>query len=365
MKIMEIVSGRGVNGAIIHCLMLTEELLDRGHELILVCLPDSWLAQQVRSRSLPVEVVPSDLHRWPVDELRRIAAIVRQEHVELVHTHMSRAHFFGILLRWLSGVPSVATAHASHFQLHWMFNDSVIANSDATLRYQRRRNFVRPSRSETIRMFVERKQMAARPTEARQRAREQLGLDHSVPLAGLVGNVGPRKGIHVAVAALPRILARVPQARLAVVGNLRHVEYVDRVQAEARRLDVAESILWLGHRDDVPELLPAFDLYVQPSLEEPLGLSILEAMAAGLPVVASRVGGIPEVVLPGETGILVPPSDAEALADAVAVLLDAPDLRAAMGQAGRARVLSDFSPDEQVDRIESVFTRVTRARRAA
>jgi glycosyltransferase involved in cell wall biosynthesis len=310
-------------------------------------------------------MVPSDLHRWPVDELRRVAGIIRQEQVELVHTHMSRANFFGILLRWMCRVPAVATAHANHFQLHWMFNDSVIANSDATLRYQRRRNFVRPSRSETIRMFVGRTQIAARPTEARRRARELLGLDDTVPLAGLVGNVGPRKGIHVAVAAMPHILALVPAARLAVVGNLRHVEYVERVQAEARRLGVDDAILWLDHRDDVPELLPAFDVYVQPSLVEPLGLSILEAMAAGLPVVASQVGGIPEIVVPGETGILVPPSSAEALADGVAALLDAPNLRAVMGQAGRTRVLSDFSPDEQVDRIESVFTRVARPRRAA
>jgi glycosyltransferase involved in cell wall biosynthesis len=363
MNIMEIISGRSVNGAVIHCLMLSEELVRRGHRVLLVCKPDAWLGREVLRRGLPVEVIASDLHRWPPDELRRVARIVEQERVDVVHTHMSRAHFFGILLRWLGGVPSVATAHSNHFQLHWMFNDSVIAGSEATLRYQRRRNFVRAGRSETIHLFIDRCRLAAAPPDARRRARQRLGLADDVPLLGLVGNVTLRKGIHVAVAAMPRILASVPQARLAVVGHLRYLDYVQQVQATAQRLGVASHILWLGYRDDVQELLPALDVYVQPSLVEPLGLGILEAMAAELPVVASRVGGIPEIVVPGRTGILVPPAESEALADwVVGLLVGDPLQRQALGRAGRQRVLEEFAPDSQMARIESVFARVARLR---
>jgi glycosyltransferase involved in cell wall biosynthesis len=365
MNIMEIVSGRHVNGAVIHCLLLMEELLGRGHRVILVCLSPSWIEDEVLRRSLPVDVVPSNLHRWPLGELRRIAGIIRREQVDVVHTHMSRAHFFGILLRWLGGVPSVATAQATHLQLHWMFNDRVIANSDATLRYHRRWNLVRPERSETIRLFIDRKHLAAVPADARRRARWRLGLDGDVPLLGLAGNVQPRKGIHVAVAAMPRILAAVPAARLVIVGALRHVDYLPQVRAEAERLGVASQILWLGHRDDVRELLPALDVYLQPSLAEPLGLAIIEAMAVGLPVVASDVGGIPEVVVHGETGILVPPGDSAALADASIALLQDPAARRAMGRAGRQRVLREFAPEGQVARIESVLARVARPRKAA
>jgi glycosyltransferase involved in cell wall biosynthesis len=364
MNIMEIISGRSVNGAVIHCLMLSEELVRRGHRVLLVCKPDAWLGREVGRRGLPVEVIASDLHRWPPGELRRVARIVRQEGVDLLHTHMSRAHFFGVLLRWLAGVPSVATAHSNHFQLHWMLNDSVIAGSEATLRYQRRWNFVPPGRSETIHLFLDRGRLAAAPPDAR-RARQRLGLADDVPLAGLVGNVTLRKGIHVAVAAMPRILASVPQARLAVVGHLRYADYVRQVQATAERLGVASRIFWLGYRDDVQELLPALDVYIQPSLVEPLGLGILEAMAAELPVVASRVGGIPEIVVPGQTGILVPPADSEALADGVIGLLGNAVQRGAMGRAGRQRVLEEFSPNSQMARIESVFARVARPRQAA
>ena len=92
-------------------------------------------------------MIRSDLHRWPFDELRRISRFVRQEKIDVIHTHTSRSNFFGILVRWLTGVPSVATAHSCHIQLHWMFNDWVIAVSESTRRYQRRYNLVRTAAS--------------------------------------------------------------------------------------------------------------------------------------------------------------------------------------------------------------------------
>ena len=365
MTIMEIISGHGINGAITHGLWLIEELVQRRHRVLLVCPPGSWVEQEVARRLPEVPIVPSDLHRWPFDELRRISEIVRDESVDVVHTHMSRANFFGILLRWFGGTASVATAHSNHFQLHWMFNDLVIANSEATRRYQHRHNFVRSSRIETIRTFIDRRQMVQAPAGCRERTRERLGLDPSQPLLGIVGNVRPRKGVEYAVRAMPEILAAAPNTRLAIVGSQKLSGHVDRLKSVAQQLGVAPQILWLGQCADVCEILQALDVYVQPSLEEPLGLSILEAMAFGLPVVASRVGGIPEVVVPGHTGLLVPPADPGALADAIVAMVNDPVGRQQFGQAGRQRVHEEFSPDHLVPRIEAAFARAVRARRAA
>ena len=214
-------------------------------------------------------------------------------------------------------------------------------------------------------MFIDRRQLAAATPEARSHGRGRLGLDESTPLLGIVGTVGRRKGMLHAVQAMPRILSAHPKTRLAVVGSLSHSEYVDQVRALARQLRVDSHVLWLGQRDDVHELMPAMDVYLQPSLDEPLGLSILEAMASGLPVVATRVGGIPEVIVPGETGLLVPPANGDALADATIALLDDPTRRQQYGAAGRARVLAQFAPDALVPRIEAVFQRVVHPRRAA
>jgi len=363
MKIMEIVSGRSVNGAIFHCLLLSRELARRGNQVTLVCYPDSWIARQIASD--PVDVIFSDLHRWPTDELRRIATVVREKEIDVVHTHLSRAHFFGILLRWFGRVPSVATAHSRHFQLHWMFNDFVIANSEATRRYHQRHNFVRPARIETIHVFVDYQRMSGTPSGARARIRASLGVDEATPLIGCIGDVIPRKGLIYLVGALPRVRAAVPQTRLVAVGFPRDPEYVTRVKSAAERSGVADSIIWTGHRDDVDEIIAGLDLCILPSLEEPLGMAILEAMAAGLPVVGTRVGGIPECIDDGATGTLVPPADDKALAEAIVRLLRDPAGRRRFGQAGQKRVLECFSPTSQTPQIEAVFQRVIERRWAA
>ena len=153
MRIMEIVSGAGENRAVTHCLLLARELARRGHPVTLVCRPGAWIARQLPVH--PVDLIESDLHRWPLDELRRIAAVARESRIEVVHTHMSRAHSFGVLLRWTSGLPCVATAQSRHVRLHWMFNDRVIAVSDTTRRFHRSYNLVRADRIVTIPDFVD------------------------------------------------------------------------------------------------------------------------------------------------------------------------------------------------------------------
>jgi glycosyltransferase involved in cell wall biosynthesis len=360
MNIMEIVSGTRVNGAMVHCLLLSRELARRGHAVTLICLPGAWIGSQAAGAG--IEVVRSDLHRWPTDELRRIAQLVRQRQIDVVHTHISRAHFFGVLLRWFGGVPSVATAHSRHIQLHWMFNDRVIAVSEATRRYERMYNFVRAGRIETIHNFIDYGRLAAVPSEARQRVRQSLGIGAETPLLGIVGNVIPRKGLLYLVRALPQILAAVPDARLLVVGGRERGVYAGRVRAAAGQCGVGDAILWTGHRGDIDELLAALDLYVLPSLEESLPLSVLEAMAAGLPVVASAVGGIPECVVAGETGLLVPPARSEPLAGAIVELLTDPARRRRFGEAGRRRVQERFSAESQAPSIEAAFARVIRGR---
>jgi len=363
MHILEIVSRTEMNGAILHCLLLSRELAQRGHEVSLLCLPNSWIGRQVADD--PIRVIHSDLHRWPTDELRRIAGIVRQDDVDVIHTHTSRANFFGVLLRWFSGAPSVATAHSRHFQLHWMLNNQVIAVSEATRQYQRRINFVRGSRVKTIHNFIDYDRVVGVPPDARSQVRSSLGLADDVPLIMAVGDVVPRKGMLHLVEAMPAILASAPETRLLIVGSTWQREYVSQVESTADRLGVDSRILWLGHRDDVHQLLAASDVSVLASLEESLPLAILEAMAAGLPVVATTAGGIPECVVHDETGKLVPPGDANALAEAIVEVLADPQLRADFGQAGRRRVLDNFSADSQTALIEGVFQQVAMGRRAA
>jgi glycosyltransferase involved in cell wall biosynthesis len=358
MKIMEIVSGAEVNGAIRHCLLLTRELARRGNSLTVVCRPDSWIGQQLAAD--PVEVIHSDLHRWPTDELRRLADLLHERQIDVIHTHMSRAHFFGVLLRWYSGVPCVATAHNRLIQLHWMFNDLVIAVSDATRRFHRRLNFVSPRRIVTIHNFVGRDCRQADGDQVRAKIRREFGVGPDAMLVGAVGNLEPRKGLTYLLRALQEVAAAEPLVRLVIVGGYCPSEHVGRLHQAAQELGIASRIIWTGHRDDVADILSALDVYVSASLEESLPLTILEALAAGLPVVATAVGGVPECIADGQTGLLVAPANSKALAAAILAVSRSAALRQQLGQAGRQFAVEHFSAERQTIAIEAAFARVVR-----
>lgn len=362
MNIMEIVSGAEVNGAVVHCLLLTRELMRRGHRLTVVCRPDAWIATQLAGE--PVDIIESDLHRWPPDELRRLAAIAREREIDVLHTHMSRAHFFGVLLRRLGGVPSVATAHNRYMQLHWMFNDRVIAVSEATGRFHRRFNFVRRSRMDVIHNFVDYHRFAAVNEAQRALMRAAFNIPVGAPLIGAIGDVISEKGLIHLVRALPKIRSAVPATRLLVVGG-GSAAYKAQVESEAARLGVESMITWEGRRTDIADIMAALDVFVLPSFEENFSLVVAEAMAAGLPVVASAVGGIPECVSAGETGLLVPPANHDALANAVSSLLRDTAVRRRFGEAGRKRVRELFSAEIQVPRIEAALARAARSQQSA
>ena len=364
MRIMEIVSGVHVSGAVHHCALLSRELIRRGHEVTLLCRPGAWIAGELAGE--PIDVLFSDLRRLPFDELHRVAAEIRARGIEVVHTHMSRAHFFGVLLRWFAGVPSVATAHCRQVQPHWMFNDLVIAVSEATRRYQCRYNLVRRNRITTIQSFIDPGRLAGVPADARTKFRQSLGLDEQTPLFGTLGTILPRKGQLYLVRALPKILAAVPEARLVIIGETHdaHPQYRVKLQQTAEQLGVSSRIVWAGYCADAYEVLAALDVFALASLEENLPMVILEAMALGLPTVATAVGGIPECVVSGETGLLVPPANSEAMAAAVAGLLADPVQRRRLGEAGRRQVHESFSLEGQITRIEAVLQSLVRRRAA-
>jgi glycosyltransferase involved in cell wall biosynthesis len=276
---------------------------------------------------------------------------------------MSRAHFFGILLRWTASVPSVATAHSQHFQLHWMFNDRVIAVSEATRRYHIWRNLVRPKRIVKIHNFVLPELLDPSPAELRQPSRASLGAADGDLLLGIVATVLPNKGHEYLIRALPEIAAAIPRVRLVIIGAELATLYSESLRQEIKRLGLEDRICWAGRRTDMPAVMAALDVCVIASLTENLPMVALEAMAAGVPVVATAVGGIPECVVHEKTGLLVPPGDKTALAEALTALLTDPGRREALRRAGRAQVAENFLAATQVSLIEETLRQVVRDRK--
>ena len=353
LRIAEIVSGAGVNGAATHCLALTRALSRRGHDTLLICRPRSWMDVHA---STDLDVVRSDLHRWPPDELRRVARLLRDRRIDVIHTHSSRAHFFGVLVRRFAAIPVVATAHSRRLQAHWMLNDHVIAVAGAVRRFQRW-NLVRSSRITVVHQFVDADTFFPADDEGRRASRAAIGIDPSMALVGSVGSVFREKGLQDLVAAWPAVVAAVAHAHLVIVGDgppafVREL----RTALEAQR--VPRHVTWLGRRDDVPRIMRALDVLALPSHDEAAPAVALEAMASGVPVVATRVGGVPEYVADGHTGSLVGRGNVKELSDALTRLLTDTTVRIDYGRRARERVLEQFSLPVQVTKIEHVFERV-------
>ena len=189
----------------------------------------------------------------------------------------------------------------------------------------------------------------------------EFWLPTHAPVIGNVAALVPHKGQRYLIDAAPLVIRDIPDARFVIVG---HGELQSALQKQIRNYRLERHVILAGFRPDVLSLHKGFDVFVMSSLTEGLGTSLLDAMASARPVVATRTGGIPEVVADDETGLLVPPRNPQALARAIVRVLRDEPLRARMGQAGLARVRSHFSASRMVQETLDVYARLVDRRRA-
>lgn len=203
---------------------------------------------------------------------------------------------------------------------------------------------------------------------SRAEARAQLALDPDIPLLGLVGQITPWKGQDDAIRALMAVRSRYPRAHLLLVGEPKFVDratrfdnrsYLASLHALIDDLGLREAVTFLGERRDVPAVMRALDVLLLPSVEEPFGRSLIEAMAMGTTVVATDVGGPAEIVVDGINGLLAPPRDPERWAHAVIELLDDPGRRERLAAAGRATALERFDHRRHAAAISAVYETAT------
>lgn len=304
--------------------------------------------------------------------VRRLAALLRKEKVGIVHAWLPAANFLGPLAARIAGVGRIIISKRtlSDYKARHRFTasaessgnrlaDVILVNSDAV-----RRDVERTERNWEGKFRKIYNGVAPidpwTPEETRAfRRREGIPTDALVALS--VSNFYPYKGHEELVESAARVAPAFPNVIFLMVG--RDSGTMEATRAHVRKRGIEGSVRFLGSRSDVPDLLRASDLFVHPSREEGLSNAILEAMAAGLPVVACDVGGNPEAVVDGETGRLVPSRNATALASAVEELLTDPGKRQTMGEAGRLRAAERFSLDRMVGEMESLYESLARGRR--
>jgi glycosyltransferase involved in cell wall biosynthesis len=345
MKPLFVLHSHGRGGAETHLFDLAQTLKRRGHAPAYAGPAESWLMERFRAAGFPGDDLPMHGFYDPVSMVR-LAWIARRRGADLIHGHLTRgARYAGIGGR-LTGLPVVATAHSTNAGKHFGRADRLIAVSGAVQRFLVQQGYDAQRISVVYNGAAD---PLTRPVQSTLRLRLHLPAD--AILFGVLARFLRDKGQDVAMSALSHCD---PRVHLALIGDPA-TPWGLAMREQARTAGVVGRVHFLGFSDMAPQLIRELDGLLVPSRREALSLALIEAAAAGLPVIAARVGGIPEVVVDEETGLLVPSEDAAALAAAMGRLAADPALRERFGLNGRVRFLRHFSLETMADGVEAVY----------
>jgi len=313
------------------------------------------VAQEIRMLGIPVADLGMTA-KWRVDAFWRLYRLLKKERPVILHTHLFHANIPGRVMGRLAGVPVIiSTEHTMGMESEWRYRvnrithplaDRVVCVSPQIASFVTRRAGIPDAKTVVIQNGIDLQRFRSMPD--RQGARVALGLPVDHLLICTVARLDPVKRLDILLGAL----ARLPGVHLVVVGEGQERRKLARLASE---LGVEQRARFVGDQRDVLPWLAACDLFVLSSDWEGLPMAVLEAMAAGLPVVATDAGGMPDLVEPNVTGRLVPPGQVDALAQAIAGLLGDAQLRREMGRAGAKRVADAFGLDQMTERTVQLY----------
>ncbi len=361
MRIGYVIWSLGLGGAEQVVMRLAQAFAQAGHDVTIITLNEPGVFAPLMERlGIPVISVGK---RGPVDlsvitRLKR-AFLVRK--LDVVHTHLWGANLWGRIAAHLARVPVViATEHnvdtwkrGYHFMIdRWLapWTTELVAVSQQVREFYESHGVAR-GRWQVIYNGID---AASALPRGRGSAYQSLGIRHDELVVGLIGRLVPAKAPEIFLEAIAQAAAKVPTLKALVIGDgpLRAA-----TEARARQLGLAERVIFTGLRQDVPELLAGMDALVFSSEREGLSMAMLEAMAAGVPVIATSVGGTPELIESGVSGILVPPHQPQALAEQLTELLTHSEKAETIRRAARQRVEEHFSLSQVVEAHEQLYAR--------
>lgn len=371
LTVLAVCTSRAWGGMEMSLVQTSARLRARGHRVLPLCAPGSAIEERLRAEGFAPET--ADL--WGKVHPRqawRLSRLIARRGVQLVHCDWSRDLFTLVpALLPHPRVPLVLHKHVGVLAAKrlWVHHglyarvDRVVAISDVIHRNVVAMHPIDARKVVTIHNGVDPERFRPDPS-ARARLRAELGYAADDVVVGIVGRVTPSKGHREFLEMAAMLAPAHPRARFLVVGEATRGE-----ESEGRAIldgvaaaGLAGVVKVTGFRGDVPQLLTAMDVFAFPSHNEAFGLALVEAMAAGLPTVSSDCDGVPDIVVEGITGLMVPAKDGAALAAATARLLGDAGLRAALGRAGRERVLERFTAERFTVSLEEVYEEALAAR---
>ena len=355
MKVLQLINTLSTGGAEMHLLTLCRYLKRQNVEIVVACLRE--LVKDSRSLRLDFEEEDIRVINLQADSrynslfLGRITRVLREERPDILHTHLPRADFAGAFARvFHSGLVWVCSVHAIYsedwsgrwslplFNLLWRRADIMLCISHAVREWLVGRG-VPQDKARVIHYGIEPEKFS----EPRVNLREQWGLNDNA-VVGSIGRLEPRKGHDLLIQAMPELCMRVPSARLLIAGH-DPCGYGVTLRRLIDRLGLGEKVRLVGFQTDVVSFLNALDVFAFASSSEGFGQVVIEAMAAGKPVITSKIAPLTEIVADGETGLLVESGSPQSFASAIAQLLIHPMERHRMGARGRERVTKCFTAE--------------------
>lgn len=375
-RLLWLVDSLGVGGAEALSVPFARTLDRSQFELTVAAISHAEGLNAQRLRDAGVDVIDLKAKNLrDVAAIRRLFALLREKKIDLVHAHLTYSAIWSALATRLTGVPSVVSLHVSpeatrslhttaRHRLLTGVRDSLmkrVANRwssrvvmvSAALRDAYVENGLNREKVRVVHNGIEVERFRHPRRETRQRLNAEFSLPPDAPLVAMVSVLRPGKGVEVLIDAIEHV----PDATFLVIGD---GPMREEWNARAASKGVSDRIRWAGFRTDVDRILAGCDLFVHPSLDDAFPTVLLEAMAAGLPVVASRVGGIPEIVTPGVTGELVPPGNPQRLSATISMLLSDPATLEQMSKNASAGA-DRFSTRAWVERLVDVYRDVKSA----
>ena len=365
-NILQIISSKdAIGGAQEHTRILCAGLDKNKYRVIIVTRPGSIVSYY---KGQGFEVIPVELRHKP-GSILKLLGIIKKYKIHIIHTHNMLADRRGCVAGWLGRVPIVVTTihtlmNTDRFGEQkrgtsiWQYNfllkhvpKKIIALSEEVKRHTRKELNLEDNRISLIHNASDLSRL--NKSVNKQEKKREFGIDEDCCVVGTVGRLVELKGYPYFIKAASLILQKFPEKlKFLIVGD----GYMsDELRNLAKGLGIADKIIFAGQRRDVPEILHIFDVFVLPSYYEGLPRSIIEAQACGVAVVATNVGGTPEVVINDKTAILVPSKDEKAIAKAVIDLLTNKDKARRMGNAGREWVQKQFDAPVFIKRTEALF----------
>ena len=324
------------------------------------------IADDLRSLGIPVDLIPVPYLR-DLTAVSRIASYLKDVKADLIHAQLELGDILGGIAALRMHLPSVSTLHTmpsqdmslksrlhqevEYFCLRHFFN-MVISVSNEARQFHRKIGRLSDQKTCTIYNGIDLSNFPTASQLDRKIVLNEFSIPTSATVLITVAVLRELKGIQYMIRALPKILAANPDLYYLVAGS---GDFQDELVVEAAQAGVSERVIFAGARKDIPALMSASDLFVLPTLTEALPTVLAEAMASYLPILACRVGGVPEMVEDGINGRLVTPADSQQLASACNEMLKKPDVLFEMGQAGRRIVEEKFNVHVQVQKLQSLY----------